>query len=134
MMRLCVGQNKGCLTRVWHSLWSWLKLMRSVRAAVVSRTGIEIKPKVRCPFQTVEAMQKLLRKSFPGCLLFKTSRCPNRLPVCKVSRAGAKKARRCVQEATKKEWAWREGSRGMGDVVSVASKGLAGGHFWMCGK
>jgi hypothetical protein len=65
-MRLWVGQNKGCLTRVWHSLWSWLKLMRSLRAAVVSRTGIEIKPKVRWPFQTVVAMQKLLCKSFPG--------------------------------------------------------------------
>src|SRR5215472_4687581 len=60
MMRLCVGQNSGCLTRVWHSLWSWLKLMRSLRAAVVKRTGIEIKPKVRCPFQTVEAMPQLL--------------------------------------------------------------------------
>src|SRR5215467_95029 len=74
MMRLCVGQNKGCLTRVWHSLWSWLKLMRSLRAAVVMRTGIEIKPKVRCPFQTVEAIQELLCagqaggecKSLPG--------------------------------------------------------------------
>ena len=69
MMRLWVGQNKGCLTRVWHSLWSWLKLIRSLRAAVVIRTGIEIKPKVRCPFHTVEAMQKLLCKSFPGSLL-----------------------------------------------------------------
>src|SRR6184192_2308182 len=84
MMRLCVGQNKGCLTRVWHSLWSWLKLMRSVRAAVVSRTGIEIKPKVRCPFQTVEAMQKLLHKSFPGSRVPKPDR-PDSLPTCKVS-------------------------------------------------
>jgi len=50
-------------------LWSWLKLIRSLRAAVVIRTGIEIKPKVRCPFHTVEAMQKLLCKSFPGSLL-----------------------------------------------------------------
>src|SRR6516225_3655309 len=76
MMRLCVGQNNGCLTRVWHSLWSWLKLMRSVRAAVVKRTGIEIKPKVRCPFQTVEAIQKLLCQSFPGLMC---------RPTCKVS-------------------------------------------------
>src|SRR5215467_3187275 len=68
MMRLCVGQNKGCLTRVWHSLWSWLKLMRSLRAAVVILTGIEIKPKVRWPFQTVEAMQKLLLRKFPRSL------------------------------------------------------------------
>src|SRR5215470_17878347 len=85
MMRLCVGQNSGCLTRVWHSLWSWLKLMRSVRAAVVKRTGIEIKPKVRCPFQTVEAIQKLLRKSFPGSPVFRADR-PNPLANCKVSR------------------------------------------------
>src|SRR2546430_23651 len=87
--------------------------MRSVRAAVVSRTGIEINPKVRCPFQTVEAMQKLLHKSFPGSRVPKPDR-PDSLPTCKVSRAGAKKARRCVREATKEEWTLRESSRGWG--------------------
>src|SRR6266568_7401531 len=131
MMRLCVGQNSGCLTRVWHSLWSWLKLMRSVRAAVVKRTGIEIKPKVRCPFQTVEAMQKLLCESFPGSLLFKTSRCPNWLPVCKVSRAGAKKARRCVGEATKEEGAGG-GSSGGGGCRKCGKQRTCRRPFWMC--
>ena len=33
-----------------------LEAIRSLRAAVFIRTGIEIKPKVRCPFHTVEAM------------------------------------------------------------------------------
>src|SRR6266576_717589 len=91
MMRLWVGQNKGCLTRVWHSLWSWLKLMRSPRAAVVIRTGIEIKPKVRCPFQTVVAMQKLLYKSFPGSLCLESQPFPKLVPICKISwRLGGK--------------------------------------------
>src|SRR5439155_7840495 len=44
-------QNKGCLSREWHSLWSWLKLIRSPRAAVDMRTGIEISPNVRWPCQ-----------------------------------------------------------------------------------
>src|SRR5258708_9384613 len=61
--------------------------MRSPRAAVVIRTGIEIKPKVRCPFQTVVAMQKLLYKSLPGSLslkFLKASRFPNRFRVVRL--------------------------------------------------
>src|SRR5262252_10025767 len=100
MMRLCVGQNSGCLTRVWHSLWSWLKLMRSVRAEVVKRTGIEIKPKVRCPFQTVEAISNLPSCSSgflplpfvppQGSLVFRADR-PNLLSICKVSHGWGRK-------------------------------------------
>src|SRR5262249_42674280 len=59
-MRLHVGQNSGWRRRVWHSLWSWLKLMRSLRGAVNNRIGIEISPKGRCPFQTLLAMATLL--------------------------------------------------------------------------
>src|SRR6516162_3552072 len=59
-MRLQVGQNSGCFTREWQTEWSWLKLMRSPRAAENRRIGIEIRPKVRWPFQTVVAMMALL--------------------------------------------------------------------------
>src|SRR5262245_9201096 len=55
-MRLQVGQNSGCFTREWQTEWSWLKLMRSPRAAEKRRIGIEIRPNVMWPFQTVEAM------------------------------------------------------------------------------
>src|SRR5713101_796922 len=51
--------------------------MRSPRAAVNIRTGIEINPKVRWPFQTVAAMRKLLRWHSQGCL---------NVPMGKVSR------------------------------------------------
>ncbi len=37
-------------------LWSWLKLMLSLRAAEYNLTGNETNPKVRCPFQTVDAI------------------------------------------------------------------------------
>src|SRR5947208_2200327 len=107
--------------------------MRSVRAAVVSRTGIEIKPKVRCPFQTVEAMQKLLCKSFPGSRVPKPDR-PDSLPTCKVSRAGAKKARRCVREATKEEWTRREIGRGWGVSQVWQAKDLREGVFGSVAK
>jgi hypothetical protein len=53
---LQTGQNSGCFSREWHSLWSWLKLIRSPRAAADIRTGIEIKPKVRWPFHTLVAI------------------------------------------------------------------------------
>jgi hypothetical protein len=45
--------------REWHTVWSWFKLMRSVRAAANSRIGIETKPKVRWPFQTEVAIKSL---------------------------------------------------------------------------
>src|SRR5216110_1320926 len=71
--------------------------MRSPRAAVVIRTGIEIKPKVRCPFQTVVAMQKLLYKSFPGSLCLESQPFPKLVPICKVSwRLGGKQGESCV--------------------------------------
>src|SRR5215472_1096211 len=73
-MRLWTGQNKGCLRRDWHSLWSWLKLMRSLRAAVNMRTGIEINPKVRWPFQTVVAMKFLRKQLKDGARVSKGSR------------------------------------------------------------
>src|SRR3989441_41864 len=60
-IRLQLGQNKGWRRRVWHSLWSWLKLMRSLRAAENRSIGMEISPNVRCPFQTVEARMTVLR-------------------------------------------------------------------------
>src|SRR5262245_42073875 len=60
-MRLHVGQKSGCFTLEWQTEWSWLKLMRSPRAAEKRRTGIEIRPKVTWPFQTVEAMMLLAR-------------------------------------------------------------------------
>jgi len=59
---LHVGQNSGCLRREWHSLCNWLKLIRSPRAAANIRTGMEIKPNVRWPFQTVVAMKNSFTK------------------------------------------------------------------------
>src|SRR5271169_1632054 len=42
--------------REWSSLWSRLKLMVSLRAALNRRMGKETSPKVRCPFQTLDAI------------------------------------------------------------------------------
>src|SRR5260370_1133809 len=55
--RLQVGQNCGWRMRERHTLWSWLRLMRSVRAAAKSRMGIDTRPKVRWPFHTEVAMK-----------------------------------------------------------------------------
>src|SRR6266568_2829676 len=78
-LRLQTGQNKGCLRREWHSLWSWLKLIRSPRAAVDMRTGIEIRPNVRWPFQTVVAISTLLRQQLVAVHdLFKVIRPPGK--------------------------------------------------------
>src|SRR5215475_15638362 len=82
-MRLQVGQNSGCFTREWHTEWSWLKLILSPRAAENRRIGIEIKPKVRWPFQTVVAIRQLLLVSPGG---YKVSRVlPEKQGKCFVS-------------------------------------------------
>ena len=44
------------MTREPSALWSWLKLMLSLRAALYNLMGNDTSPKVRCPFQTVDAM------------------------------------------------------------------------------
>jgi hypothetical protein len=49
-------QYSTCFTREPSVLWSWLKLMLSLLAALYNLTGKETKPNVRCPFQTVDAM------------------------------------------------------------------------------
>jgi hypothetical protein len=46
-------QKSFCFMRELHSLWSWLKPMRSSVAAVSRLTGIEIRPKLRVPDHTL---------------------------------------------------------------------------------
>src|SRR5581483_5556744 len=49
-------QKRTCLTREPSALWSWLKLMLSLRAALYNLIGNDTRPKVRCPFHTVDAI------------------------------------------------------------------------------
>src|SRR5260370_41288760 len=49
-------QYSTCLMREPSALCSWLKLMLSLRAALYNLTGNDTSPKVRCPFQTVDAI------------------------------------------------------------------------------
>src|SRR5262249_32844655 len=60
-VRLQVGHVNGCFRREWHTLWSWLKLMRSPRAAANRRTGTDTNPNVRWPFQTLVAINSSSR-------------------------------------------------------------------------
>jgi len=46
-----------------------LKLMLSLRAALYNLTGNETRPKVRCPFHTVDAMASIVAQTFLVCFV-----------------------------------------------------------------